>query len=140
MTVKEYTNNSLYRKVNKDITYISTHDCTLYNSASIINPVLKFKNIPSGNYIYIPYYNRYYYITDIVTGSQCCYVYCKCDVLMSYQENIYDTEQLVTRCESLRDEMLVDTSFNMSTDTVLYTRAFGNEIVTNHLTYILGVI
>lgn len=140
MTVKEYNNTSQYNKVDKNITLITTHDCTLYNSVSILNPVLKFKNVPTGNYIYIPYYGRYYYITDVVTSNQCCYVYCKVDVLMTYKENIYGTVQMVSRCESLHDPMLVDTAINMGTDNAIYTRAFGNEIITNHFTYILGVI
>lgn len=140
MTVKEYKNSSNSMEVNKDITFIMNHDCILYNSTSITSPVLKFKNIPTGNYLYIPYFNRYYFIVDIVTDNGCCYVSCKCDVLYTYKDNIYGTEQYISRCESLRDEMLVDTAFNMSADTVLYTRSFGNEIVTNHLTYILGVI
>lgn len=140
MTVKLYNNNSENRVVNKNITFIQTYDCILYNSSSITNIVLKLKHIPEGNYLYIPYFGRYYYIVDIVTDSQSCYVTCKCDVLMSYKADIYGTEQLVSRCESLRDNMLVDTAFNMSADNVLYTINFGNNIITNHFTYILGVI
>lgn len=140
MTVKEYLNTDDNRKVNKNLTFIATHDCILYNSTSITTPVLKFKHIPTGNYIYIPYFNRYYFITDVVTDNGSCYVSCKCDVLYTYRDSIYGTDQFITRCESLRDNMLTDTAFNMSVDTVLYTRSFGNEIVTNHLTYILGVI
>lgn len=140
MTVKLYNNNSPNKTVNKDITLIDTVDCILYDTTSILNPVIKLKNIPSCNYLYIPYLNRYYYITDIVTSNQSCYVSCKCDVLMTYKENIYNTNQLVIRSETFHDTMLVDTAYNMSTDNLLYTRSFGDVIVTNHFTYILGVI
>lgn len=140
MTVKLYRNNSDSRVVDKDITFIRDYDCILYNASSVTNIVLKLKNIPEGNYIYIPYLNRYYYIVDVVTDSQCCYVTCKCDVLKTYKDNIYGTEQMISRCETLRDNMLVDTAFNMSSDVTLYSRAFGDNVITNHFTYILGVI
>lgn len=140
MTVKLYNNNSENRVVNKDILFIKNYDCILYNASSITNVVLKLKNIPEGNYIYIPYFNRYYYITDIVTDSQACYVTCKCDVLMTYKDNIYETEQLVSRCETLKSDMIADTAIPMSVDSVLYTTQFGDEVITNHFTFILGVI
>lgn len=140
MTVKLYNNNSANKVVDKDLTFIRNYDCILYNSSSVTNVVLKLKNIPDGNYLYIPYLNRYYYIVDVVTDSQACYVTCKCDVLNTYKNSIYGTEQLVTRCETLKEPSLVDTVMNMSNDTVLYTRAFGEQIITNGFTYVLGVI
>lgn len=140
MTVKLYKNRSVNKTVDKDIEFIANYDCILYNSSSITNVVLKLKHVPNGNYLYIPYFNRYYYIIDIVTDSQACYVTCKCDVLMSYKDNIYGTVQTVSRCETLKSDMIVDVAYNMSADTVLYTRSFGDSIITNHFTYILGVI
>lgn len=140
MVIKFYKNNSPSNKIDKDIELVNTvSDGVLFDS-SILTPTIKLKNIPTGNYCYIPYLDRYYYVNDVVTGQQCCYVYCSIDVLNTYKGNIYNTSQFVARSETLRDSMLVDTSFNMSADNVLYTTSFGNEIFTNNFTYVLGVI
>lgn len=140
MTVKLYNNNSDKKVVNKDLTLVETKDCILYDATNILNPVLKFKNMPSGNYVYIPYLDRYYYITDITLSNQACFVTCAIDVLYTYKNNIYNTVQYIERCENLRDTMLIDDRINMSVDSKIYTTSFGESIITNHFTYILGVI
>ena len=88
-------------------------DCNFRNGTGQDNPRLELRNIHSNaNYMYVPSFNRYYYITDreydaerrvwVFSGS--------CDVLASFRDEILSSTQFVTRCSdrNFYDETVTD--------------------------------
>jgi len=84
--------NSENNAINKSITTIKhvsaivKHDCSIYRPTLILHYDSTMENI---NYLYIPEFERYYFITNItaMTGSR-YEVTCKCDVLESFKSEI----------------------------------------------------
>lgn len=64
----------------------------LRNQTSVLNPSIRIEsadNISTYNYAYISEFGRYYYIIDIVSvRTNCWVVSLRCDVLMSYKDEI----------------------------------------------------
>ena len=64
----------------------------LRNQTSVLNPSIIIEsadNISTYNFAYISEFGRYYYITDIISiRTNCWVVSMRCDVLMSYKDEI----------------------------------------------------
>ena len=102
MTITLYVNNDDKRKLNKNLAGgLTIANANVYNDCSVMYPALKiayFNNITNYNYIYIPDFNRYYYITDIVLRpGQTAIIKCSVDVLMSFKNEILLSYQTITR-------------------------------------------
>lgn len=90
--------------INKTIATIDTVAATIKGESSIINPtlILEYKNPLIGvNYVFIPDWNRYYFVRDIKVATGGRYeIDLSVDVLQSFKEQILkcgvilsDTEQ-----------------------------------------------
>lgn len=95
------------RKINKSYTTLySGVSCDLYESCDMYNPVLKVKTqyTISANYIYIPNFGRYYYISNknFETAGYTI-IYCKCDVLMSFATEILNSTQFIVRSADINN-------------------------------------
>lgn len=93
MNVTFYKNNSDKRVITKTLTGATTATgVSLYDSTSVTATVLKMSGgaskIASFNYVYIPDFGRYYYITDFTVENGYILISCKVDVLMSYATSI----------------------------------------------------
>ena len=142
MKISLYKNLSDNIKVNKELVEkADVSDIKLYEPVDILNPVFEieaFAGVENYNYIYFPHFDRYYFARVVLQNHKAIFS-CNVDVLMSHPDSFMNTQQMINRCETKRDKMLVDSSIPMNVDGVLYTRRFG-EAITNHFTYILGVI
>ena len=115
MNVTFYKNNSDKRVITKTLTGATTASgVSLYDSTSVTAPVLKMSGgaskIVSFNYVYIPDFERYYYITDFTVENGYILISCKVDVLMSYASDIKNCTCITKRQEKqfnfyLNDEM-----------------------------------
>ena len=92
-------------------------DCNIKAPSSIINPVLEVGtvNVISFNYCYIPAFNRYYFIDDIVFDRGIWNVSCTVDVLASYKSDIGSTSCYVLRSSASSDGDIIDTLYPMTT-------------------------
>lgn len=75
---------------------------TLREESSIIAPTItvEHEGFPNWNYAYIPNFNRYYFITDIVSVRLNLWrISFRCDPLMSFKEIIRETKAMVARNE-----------------------------------------
>lgn len=85
------TTNDEKNKLNKTISNITYYEGTLKESSSIINPTILINdvNLSGYNYLYIPEFNRYYFITDIISVRNGLWrINAKVDVLMSFRNQI----------------------------------------------------
>lgn len=113
ITVKLYNNSSDNRVVHKSISQIGTdRTCQISDECNIVTPRILLDapgTYTSANYMYIPAFNRYYYITNIniLNGNQ-VEIEGKCDVLMSFWNYIKNCPCVAGRSSSDYDEYLDD--------------------------------
>ena len=117
MEVILYKNSSENNVIGKSLAQIKSVEANLKNDVSIINPtfVLNYTaNILNSNYCFIPKFNRYYFIDEIVpiTGDRCI-VKCRVDVLESFKEDIKSLTVILDKAQSIykSNKYLDDGSF-----------------------------
>ena len=103
MEVILYKNSSENNVIGKSLAQIKRVEAQLKNDVSIINPILVLyytDNILQSNYCYIPKFNRYYFIDEIVPiMADRCIVKCRVDVLESFKDNILNLDCIVDKQE-----------------------------------------
>lgn len=63
----------------------------LYQETEVLKPTIMIRRAGGEwkyNYLHIPILNRYYYVDSVRAFSDRWEVYCSCDVLMSYRDQI----------------------------------------------------
>lgn len=141
-----YTNSSEDIVVDKSIYLSNGYDLvgTLRNGCSITNPVLEINinKVSNYNYCYIPKFNRYYYIDDIVSIKNNLWEFrMSVDVLMSFKEDILSQQALIGRNEFEFNPFVIDDNVlsNNKFDLSMYpyknfiTRIKHGEIIKEHI-------
>ena len=137
MEIKLYKNLSENNVIGKTLTQIKSVEANLKNDVSVINPtfILYYTdNILQSNYCFIPKFNRYYFIDEIVpiTGDRCI-VKCRVDVLESFKEDIKSLTVILDKSQSIykSNKYLDDGSFvveNKDFNTIYnFTNGFNEE-------------
>lgn len=103
MNVTLYNNSSENNVIGKNLTTVKNLTCTLKDRSSIINPVLILEtdsDIVNANYLYIPLWNRYYFINSIeaLTGTRYV-INAVVDVLQSFASGIKASSVLLMDTE-----------------------------------------
>ena len=113
MTIKLYNNQAENNRVDKT-SWITNElvmsDVILKDGTSIVRPslLLKATNI-THNYLYIPDFNRYYFIVNVASIRNGLWrVDCRVDVLMSFKDTIKLQKALISRNEYDYDNMIED--------------------------------
>ena len=134
ITINLYQSNSQANKVDKEITLIASHSCTIKRDTSVVAPVivLEGSGFPAVNYAYIDEFNRYYYIDDIKSiRNDIWEMSLRCDVLMSFKNDIRNTLAIVNRQSNEYDMYLNDGTFkafqNPSVQTIAFPNGFTGE-------------
>lgn len=84
---------------------------TLRRATSIISPEFEFiyNKVPDFNYVYIPNFNRYYFIDNIVSlRNNVWTLSLSVDVLMSFKEQIKECDGFIARNEFEFNNYLID--------------------------------
>lgn len=138
MKIKLCSSTSEIVAINKVISIIDEVSATIKGALSVENPVLilQYKSdIQSNvNYVYIPEYNRYYFVTDIINLTGGRYeLHCKVDVLMSFKDYILNLSCIVDK-QSSKDNAnmyLDDGSFVVQSkefvNTINFPRGFNDN-------------
>lgn len=109
MNIKLYINNSDNNVLNKKISLLNELDVKLKNETDIITPYLILSGDISNNanYLYIPKWNRYYYIINKKSINNGMYeIQCKVDVLMSHKKDILNSDALIYASENLKNNYI----------------------------------
>lgn len=99
MEIQLLINNSERQAINKSLSSGVTLLGSLRNESSIINPIILIEiDNPSGyNYMYIPEFGRYYFITDAVSVRTGLWrISGAVDVLMSFASDILNLDVIVS--------------------------------------------
>lgn len=122
-------NNSPKEMINKSISTLTTVTGTLKEDTSIIDPVIKIQgdisNFTRCNYMFIPKFNRYYYVTDLRSIMNNIFeISGHVDVLTTYQEAIRNNNAIIRRQENDWNLYLNDGSFKIYQKPIILTRSF----------------
>lgn len=140
MEIIFYQNNAENNRVNKNAYLTEKFRCngTLKERTSIIAPSMLIeynlstnKKIFDCNYCYIPKFNRYYYIQNVVSEFINLFtIELKVDVLMSYRTDILSQVGLVSRNEYNFDSELVDSKMIQKIDYDIDITEYENSLFT----------
>lgn len=110
-------NQEELNKISKSPASVMTLSGTLREETDLVNPQINIEysgTLTNVNYMYIPEFNRYYFITKIESVRTGLWrVYGHCDVLKTYSEAILGTECVVARNEARFNLYLNDSFFKV---------------------------
>lgn len=134
MIIELYKNNSDNNVVNKDITKVGEIDVRLKEPVEREAPQLLVSGVidDSYDYLYIPEWNRYYYVENKKQYSQSIYlINTKIDVLKSFRSKILQANAIVTHCETLRNNYINDNTWvsdvRQTTNVKNFPNGFNNN-------------
>lgn len=119
MTVQLTTFSKRKNSTKRPVSFDASRDCTLKDGCSILMPVLRFPKATMDheyNYIYIPDFARYYWVTDVVYDGALIYYHCAVDVLASWKPQIGQSDQYVLRSASQWDGDIMDMLYPTTVD------------------------
>lgn len=124
MTTKDPKN-----QVKKTTQTLATLNGMFRNETSIINPTVLVEGdisaIAAANYLYIPTFKRYYYITDLRSIRSSLYeISAHVDVLMSHQQGILSNSAIIKRQQNKWNLYLNDGSFTSYQNPMVLTKNF----------------
>lgn len=140
MYINLYQNTSPPNYVNKSITEVISLEGTLREPTSIIDPVVIIeRDTPMGfNYVHIPIFNRYYFVTGISSESNgLVAVSMHVDVLMTYKAQIRNMHAVIKRQENQYNLYLDDGIFKAYQNTKHKLIKFPNSFT--NFSYILAL-
>ena len=103
MNLSLFVNNSEKNKLDKSLSSELKFNGKLREESSVVNPSIMIQATnPSGyNYAYIPEFNRYYFITDMVSIRTGIWeISMHVDVLMSFKDGIKNTSIILSDTET----------------------------------------
>lgn len=119
---------------------------------TVTNPVLIFNKLNNYgqqeqmtiyNYIYIPLFLRYYFVTDWKYINGAWEAYCHVDVLASFKSSIGNTSAYIERSASSYNGDLIDVLYPATTDVIITGAAVANSwsgVAPSGGSYIIGFI
>lgn len=128
MDVIFYYNQSDDRQINKTLDTGETFSGSLRDEVSIMNPVVRFDTdaVLRYNYCYIPEFQRYYAITNVVAYREGLFdVSMDVDVLMSFRNHILQLPCVVDKqTDAVNGDEYIDDS-SLVTDNVMYSTVYN---------------
>ena len=125
MDIELYRCKSPKNKLNKTLEKTVTISATIYEYEQNRNRLsfrFNVSDVGEFNYIYIPDYNRYYFVESVSLSENGVNVYeCECDYLMTYKELI---NQLSVKCKGSTKKFI--------TNNVIIDRKESNVLITLH--------
>lgn len=135
MTLALYENKSDEIVLDKNITTLATYNGYMKNESSVLNPIVRIEgafnigNLVNANYMYLPDYRRYYYITDITQiRANLVEIRGRVDVLMSFKDEIKGCTGIVKKQANSNsyNMFLDDGSLKVYQDKLIICKEFPN--------------
>lgn len=128
MIVKTYNTESSVNTINKVIDFVTDIDVKFKDEFNIYNPtiVLKYDDLINFNYIYIDKFKRYYFIETVeVFPNKIYHLTLKCDVLMSFKDDILNSYGNITSQTNYNDYY----NFNYSSEVRKESNIYNSNVV-----------
>lgn len=133
-----YTNRSDAREIYKDITYVDYVTGVFKDTQNVnrivVNLETAYSSLASVNYVYMPDFGRWYYITEkSVVNSSITQVVLETDTLMTYREAIQTFNCLCLRSETKYNRQQVDEKLPKVVKDLVYIREIGNPLISENI-------
>lgn len=128
MNIKLYYNTSDNRQIKKVLLSELSIAGTLREETSLINPVIVIQSdsLLRYNYVYIPEFKRYYYITNIESvRSRLWRLHLEVDPLMSFKADILSLKVVVNKqSDALNGDEFIDDG-SLVTDNMIFKNVYN---------------
>lgn len=143
MIMDLYTNSSDNNVVNKNLTLVAELTGTLRNETDIMTPVVVIEttsaNAIATNYIYIPDFNRYYYVQNVrILANNAFEFTLRVDVLKSFWSAYKECYAVIERQEKKYNTLLDDGTFRAYQNPDVITKKFPAGLTANELILIVS--
>lgn len=130
------------RVVSKTMSGIASYSGSLKNDCSIMRPTVRISgnigSVAGANYMHIPEFQRYYYITDIRSVANNLFeVTGRVDVLKSNEADIRASNGIACRSASNYDLYLDDGNFKLHSNPNIVTHSFPAGFTYTKTSYLL---
>ena len=145
MNISLYKTNSEKNVVYKTLTNeVNFSNVTFKNSTEILNPVITLStaiDVESYNYCYIPEYNRYYYISNIVSVVNGLWsLNLSVDVLMSFKQHFSKFDVILKRSQTVYNKYINDGEIITEADNIISTVKFPQTPLNKQMYFILTTV
>lgn len=130
MTIQIQQTTSEKNRIGKAISTLYTTEGTLRDGTSILNPVIRLSgatipSIKNANYMYIPDFGRYYFITDIKSiRNGIVEISGHVDVLQTYSGQIRSNSAVIRRNSNSWNLYIEDGVFKTYANPHIFTKLF----------------
>lgn len=140
MQVDLYKSTSDNNTIGKALTVVSTVDATIKAPCTIENPsiVLHYnEQLKDVNYMYIPYFGRYYFVTgrELLNGERVVFNLAV-DVLESFKNDILNVSAVIDRQENKFNAYMVDNEYICDNKSTVETKKFTGSFSTDLSLYL----
>ena len=134
--VKLYRNTSDVNCFHKNIELIKDIDCDFKAPINVETPTIIVRGMwHSANYFYIPMFNRYYFVTELIgLSDNLLQISGLSDVLSS--NDITKLTAIVERQEFKRNTKLIDNELLIQSNNNFICRTVGNPVINDYNIYI----
>ena len=139
MKIILYENTSPKKKIVKNLTRAKELDGNLLDECSIVNPsiTIEIDNLSQYNYMYIPSFHRYYFITNsTVVQKNIWRIEAHTDVLMSSKVDLLKNKCVVEKVENGGSNYVDDGSWTVRADSFVQATQMSGELG-NYSTYLM---
>lgn len=138
-----YKSTAEPKRVNKEdyITVVDTIEFIFRGETEVLHPVitLNYNRVPDFNYVYIPVFNRYYYVSSYSTiRNNIWEIVLTVDVLMSYKDGIKLLNAFVDRQENDYNSYIPDDERQYYEGATITTETFSNDLFNRDYCFILS--
>lgn len=130
-SIQLMNNQEELNKINKSPASVMTLSGELREESSIIDPVIIIEysgTLTNVNYMYIPEFHRYYFITQINSVRTGLWRVCAhCDVLKTYAQGILGCDCVVARNQNNFNLLLNDAYFKVYSNPRVQIANFPNK-------------
>lgn len=130
-SIELMNNQEELNKIKKNPAGVRTLTGTLRDGASIVDPEILVEfdgSLTDVNYMYIPEFHRYYFITNVISDANKLWrIYAHCDVLKSFSEGILNCTGVIARQENDWNLFLNDPAFKVYCNPRLQVANFPNK-------------
>lgn len=141
-----YVNHSAPNVANKALSDETSVEILLKDDTKIENPVIKIrktdtieKAVHDFNYLYIPKFDRYYFIEKRVSLNATVWqLECKVDVLSSFLPELKELNAIIERSNKFFNTYITDDSYTVQNRTRVQTKTFPNGFGTDSLLLVVA--
>lgn len=144
MNITLYHNNTPKSHINRSLAegVTVTGEPKSGDSLDILNPIITVAYsaiVLTKNYVYIPDFGRYYFITDMAIQGKTIQISMHVDVLYTYRTSVLNAQCIADRSSSIYDVMLTDSAVSAVAGYEIFSRSLPYTFRPDQGKYVLIV-